>query len=190
MKVEIEGILGKEFGDAETHFSDYRDVIKELCRKVRGFKDRVIALSKEGLEYTIVKTDEGFSILPVLFGSGGLFSWIAVALGVALICVGVGAIIASTSVWGITAGTWLTVGAALLAVGLAKPASSKAVDTSSPTSANSSSNNLTGETPDPNGTPIPIGFGMLLVSPVAVFQCLESIRGNVDATTYLNTDGR
>jgi predicted phage tail protein len=191
MIIEIDGMLGKEFGDQETHFHEAKDILKELCSKLRGFKETVITLSEKGMDYILVKDKGKYKILPILCGAKSFWSKFFTILGVVALAVSVAGIIADTAILGVTSGTWGLIGASLLTIGslLAKP-SAQSVDTSSPTSAGSASTNLGGENPDANGTPIPIGYGKCLVSPVSIFQCLDSIRGNADITSHLNLSGR
>lgn len=195
--VEFKGILGTEYDlKYETYFTDIKDIIKELCSKLRGFRDRVIRLSKDGFEYTLMKQDGKFIILPIICGAGigRIFKVLAPVLAVAGAIFTAGALTAallSTTILGMSSGTMLMIGGALLAVGtlLSKP-SGNVQGAESDTSANKTSNYMGLEQGIPSGTPVPLGYGMILVPGTSIYASLNSIRGNVEVQDYLQESGR
>lgn len=195
--VEFKGILGTEYDlKYETYFTDIKDIIKELCSKLRGFRDRIIRLSKDGFEYTLMKQDGKFIILPIICGAGigRIFKVLAPVLAVAGAIFTAGALTAallSTTILGMSSGTMLMVGGALLAVGtlLSKP-SGNVQGAESDTSANKTSNYMGLEQGIPSGTPVPLGYGMILVPGTSIYASLNSIRGNVEVQDYLQESGR
>lgn len=194
--VEFKGILGIEYDlKYETYFTDIKDIIKELCSKLRGFRDRIIRLSKDGFEYTLMKQDEKFIILPIICGAGigRIFKVLAPVLAVAGAIFTAGALTAallSTTILGMSAGTMLMIGGALLAIGtlLSKPGGGQGAE--SDTSANKTSNYMGLEQGIPSGTPVPLGYGMILVPGTSIYASLNSIRGNVEVQDYLQESGR
>lgn len=195
--VEFKGILGTEYDlKYETYFTDIKDIIKELCSKLRGFRDRIIRLSKDGFEYTLMKQDGKFIILPIICGAGigRIFKVLAPVLVVAGAIFTAGALTAallSTTILGMSSGTMLMIGGALLAVGtlLSKP-SGNVQGAESDTSANKTSNYMGLEQGIPSGTPVPLGYGMILVPGTSIYASLNSIRGNVEVQDYLQESGR
>lgn len=195
--VEFKGILGTEYDlKYETYFTDIKDIIKELCSKLRGFRDRIIRLSKDGFEYTLMKQDGKFIILPIICGAGigRIFKVLAPVLAVAGVIFTAGALTAallSTTILGMSSGTMLMIGGALLAVGtlLSKP-SGNVQGAESDTSANKTSNYMGLEQGIPSGTPVPLGYGMILVPGTSIYASLNSIRGNVEVQDYLQESGR
>lgn len=196
--VEIKGILGKEYSsNYETYFSDVKDVIKDLCSKLKGFKERILRLSKDGFEYILVKQDEKLVILPIICGSGGLgrifkvITSVAMVAGAIFVTGGLAGALLSTTILGMSWGTMLLIGGVLLAVGtlLSKPSSS-GQGAESDTSANKTSNYMGLEQGIPSGTPVPLGYGKILVPGTAIYASLNSIRGNVDVAEYLQESGR
>lgn len=195
--VEFKGILGTEYDlKYETYFTDIKDIIKELCSKLRGFRDRIIRLSKDGFEYTLMKQDGKFIILPIICGAGigRIFRVLAPVLAVVGAIFTAGALTAallSTTILGMSAGTMLMIGGALLAVGtlLSKP-SGNVQGAESDTSANKTSNYMGLEQGIPSGTPVPLGYGMILVPGTSIYASLNSIRGNVEVQDYLQESGR
>lgn len=195
--VEFKGILGTEYDlKYETYFTDIKDIIKELCSKLRGFRDRIIRLSKDGFEYTLMKQDGKFIILPIICGAGigRIFKVLAPVLAVAGAIFTAGALTAallSTTILGMSSGTMLMIGGALLAVGtlLSKP-SGNVQGAESDTSANKTSNYMGLEQGIPSGTPVPLGYGMILVPGTSIYASLNSIRGNVEVQDYLQESGR
>lgn len=194
--VEFKGILGIEYDlKYETYFTDIKDIIKELCSKLRGFRDRIIRLSKDGFEYTLMKQDEKFIILPIICGAGigRIFKVLAPVLAVVGAIFTAGALTAallSTTILGMSAGTMLMIGGALLAIGtlLSKPGGGQGAE--SDTSANKTSNYMGLEQGIPSGTPVPLGYGMILVPGTSIYASLNSIRGNVEVQDYLQESGR
>ena len=194
--VEFKGILGIEYDlKYETYFTDIKDIIKELCSKLRGFRDRIIRLSKDGFEYTLMKQDEKFIILPIICGAGigRIFKVLAPVLAAAGAIFTAGALTAallSTTILGMSAGTMLMIGGALLAIGtlLSKPGGGQGAE--SDTSANKTSNYMGLEQGIPSGTPVPLGYGMILVPGTSIYASLNSIRGNVEVQDYLQESGR
>lgn len=194
--VEFKGILGTEYDlKYETYFTDIKDIIKELCSKLRGFRDRIIRLSKDGFEYTLMKQDGKFIILPIICGAGigRIFRVLVPVLAVAGAIFTAGALTAallSTTILGMSAGTMLMIGGALLAIGtlLSKPGGGQGAE--SDTSANKTSNYMGLEQGIPSGTPVPLGYGMILVPGTSIYASLNSIRGNVEAQDYLQESGR
>ena len=195
--VEFKGILGTEYDlKYETYFTDIKDIIKELCSKLRGFRDRIIRLSKDGFEYTLMKQDGKFIILPIICGAGigRIFRVLAPVLAVVGAIFTAGALTAallSTTILGMSAGTMLMIGGALLAIGtlLSKP-SGGGQGAESDTSANKTSNYMGLEQGIPSGTPVPLGYGMILVPGTSIYASLNSIRGNVEVQDYLQESGR
>lgn len=194
--VEFKGILGTEYDlKYETYFTDIKDIIKELCSKLRGFRDRIIRLSKDGFEYTLMKQDGKFIILPIICGAGigRIFRVLAPVLAVVGAIFTAGALTAallSTTILGMSAGTMLMIGGALLAIGtlLSKPGGGQGAE--SDTSANKTSNYMGLEQGIPSGTPVPLGYGMILVPGTSIYASLNSIRGNVEVQDYLQESGR
>lgn len=195
--VEFKGILGTEYDlKYETYFTDIKDIIKELCSKLRGFRDRIIRLSKDGFEYTLMKQDGKFIILPIICGAGigRIFRVLVPVLAAAGAIFTAGALTAallSTTILGMSAGTMLMIGGALLAIGtlLSKP-SGGGQGAESDTSANKTSNYMGLEQGIPSGTPVPLGYGMILVPGTSIYASLNSIRGNVEVQDYLQESGR
>lgn len=196
--VEFKGILGIEYDSKyETYFSEITDIIKELCLKLKGLRDRIIRLSKDGFEYVLAQQDNKFIIIPVICGAGGLGRFIqriivpvAIVAGAIFTGGALAAALLSTTILGMSAGTMLMIGGALLAIGtlLSKPASGKGAE--SETSANKTSNYMGLEQGAPSGTPVPLGYGMILVSGVTIYASLSSIRGNIEVQDYLQESGR
>lgn len=195
--VEFKGILGTEYDlKYETYFTDIKDIIKELCSKLRGFRDRIIRLSKDGFEYTLMKQDGKFIILPIICGAGigrifrALVPVLA-AVGAIFTAGALTAALLSTTILGMSAGTMLMIGGALLAMGtlLSKP-SGGGQGAESDTSANKTSNYMGLEQGIPSGTPVPLGYGMILVPGTSIYASLNSIRGNVEVQDYLQESGR
>lgn len=194
--VEFKGILGTEYDlKYETYFTDIKDIIKELCSKLRGFRDRIIRLSKDGFEYTLMKQDGKFIILPIICGAGigRVLRVLVPVLAVAGAIFTAGALTAallSTTILGMSAGTMLMIGGALLAIGtlLSKPGGGQGAE--SDTSANKTSNYMGLEQGIPSGTPVPLGYGMILVPGTSIYASLNSIRGNVEVQDYLQESGR
>lgn len=196
--VEFKGVLGVEYdSEYETYFTDIKDIISELCSKLKGFKNRIIRLSKDGLEYVLTKKDNKFIILPVICGAGFLRGFFRAIAPIAMIAGAIftaGALTAallSTTILGMSAGTMLMIGGALLAVGtlLSKPSSS-GQGAESDTSANKTSNYMGLEQGIPSGSPVPLGYGMILTPGTAIYASLNSIRGNVEVQNYLQENGR
>lgn len=196
--VEIKGILGKEYdSNYETYFSNARDILNDLSLKLKGFKERVLRLSKEGLEYILMKYEDRIVILPIICGSGVLgrifrvIASVAMVAGAIFVTGGLGAALVSGTFLGMSAATSLLIGGALLAVGtlLSKPSSS-GQGAESGTSANKTSNYMGLEQGIPSGTPVPLGYGKILVPGTAIYASLNSIRGNVDVAEYLQESGR
>lgn len=193
--IEFKGILGVEYNSKyETYFTEVKDVIKELCFKLKGLRDRVLRLSKDGFEYILIKQDDKFIVLPVICGAGFRFGrflvGIAMVAGVVFTAGALGAALLSTTFLGMSVGTSLLIGGALLAVGalLSKPGSAQGAESES--SANKTSNYMGLEQGIPAGTPVPLGYGMILVPGTSIYASLNSIRGNVEVQDYLQESGR
>lgn len=195
--VEFRGILGVEYNSKyETCFTEVKDVIRELCFKLKGLRDRVLRLSKDGFEYILMKQDDKFVVLPVICGAGfgRIFKFlapIAIVVGTIFTAGALGAALLSTTFLGTSIGTALLIGGALLAVGalLSKPSGS-GQGPESESSANKTSNYMGLEQGIPAGTPVPLGYGMILVSGTTVYASLNSIRGNIEVQDYLQESGR
>lgn len=209
MIVEIHGLLGEEFEEKiETHFHKENDVVKELCAKVKGFKERVLSLMKEGFNYFISRDGNKFIISPVIFGLGAFdfvtkpfkkaAKWvgknIGTIAGVALLATGIGGALLGTSVlWGtMSATSAMLIGGALIATSLMSkaPTAPTATNDSSKTSVNSTSNTLSGDQTSAQGQPLPLGFGMMIVAGVTAYSSIDNIRGNVAVKDYLAQGGK
>lgn len=195
--VEFRGILGVEYNSKyETCFTEVKDVIRELCFKLKGLRDRVLRLSKDGFEYILMKQGDKFIILPVICGADfwrRLGRWVAPVAMIAGTIFTAGALSAallSTTFLGLSAGASLLIGGALLAVGMLLSKPPKGQGAESESSANKTSNYMGLEQGIPAGTPVPLGYGMILVSGTTIYASLNSIRGNVEVQDYLQESGR
>lgn len=211
MIVEIHGLLGEEFEEKiETHFHNENDVIKELCARIKGFKERVLSLMQEGFNYFLTRDGDKFIISPMIFGFGSFNPFKAIGkgvkslgkfvsknlgliAGVALLATGIGGAILGTSVlWGtMSATSAMLIGGALIMTSLmAKAPKSPTVDNSTKTSGNATSSTLGLEQASAQGQPLPLGYGKMLVAGTTAYASLHNIKGNVAIKDYLAQGGK
>lgn len=192
--VTFKGLLGVEYDSQyETCFEDLKDVIKEFCAKYKGFREKILNLHKDGYEYVLLKKEDEFVVMPIICGGAGVWGIIGgglLAIGAIFTAGALAAALLSTTILGMSAGTLGMLGAAFMMLGtLAKPAA-KVAGAESDSNANKTSNNMGIEQGSPAGTPIQIGYGMILVAGSPISSSLHTVRGNVDVANYLSEEGR
>ena len=190
----LHGILAKEFGERfKMKIHKAKNVIKAIDVNRRNFHQRIIALSREGLNYTLIvdgkkiseiqelninKEPQEIHLVPMIIGSGGVM---AVGAAIALATTGVVVTGATAFVIGFVA---ITVVVTAISIGLsmllapkpdAGPPISSATKAMSESFAFSNKVNVANQ-----GSPVPVGYGRLIVGGQVIQFVAKSFPQNQD----------
>lgn len=189
----LHGILAKEFGEKfKMKINKAKNVVKAIDVNRRNFHQRIIELSKEGLNYTLIvdgqkiseiqelninKEPKEIHLVPMIIGSG------PVAVGTAIITAIAGAAAATAA--GATAAFIVgSIALAAVSIGLsmllapkpdAGPPISASTKAMSDSFAFSNKVNVASQ-----GSPVPVGYGRLIVGGQVIQFAAKSFPQNQD----------
>lgn len=190
--VYIHGKLGREFGRRfKFSLNRPRDVFFALDANKKGFKRRLIELSNDGAQYSIVidgkvadgsiafecvKAPKEIHIMPAIFGSAGV-----------VVAVGAIALVAGYAGVGGTfiASVLIAVGSAAISYGISNLLQKDQKTDVGSASATSNALNKSflfsnGENVTEQGNPVPIGYGRLRIGSAVIQSTIKSFPARFD----------
>jgi predicted phage tail protein len=194
----LHGILAKEFGERFTmKINKAKNVVKAIDINRKNFYKRIIELSKEGLNYTLIvdgkkitetqelginKEPKEIHLLPMIVGSG------PVAVGTAIVSVVAGSA-AAAAISTTTAFIIGSIALAAVSIGLSmllSPKPDAGPPISSSTKAMSESFSFSNKVNVASqGSPVPVGYGRLLVGGQVIQFAAKSFPQSKDSLSAM-----